>query len=45
MRIIDWSFSFVFSKSNHVTLDEGEEDHNDYDKDLSNTYLFCAHDA
>lgn len=45
MRVIDWGFSFVSSKSNHVTLSEGDEDHDNDDKDLFNTYLFCAYNA
>lgn len=45
MRVIDWGFSFVSSKSNHVTLDEGDEDQDNDDKDLFNTYLFCAYNA
>ena len=43
IRVIDRGFSFVFSKSDHVTLDEGEEDRNDEDKDSFNRYLFCAY--
>lgn len=43
IRVIDRGFGFVFSKSDHVTLDEGEEDRNDDDKDSSNRYLFCAY--
>lgn len=44
-KVIYWGFSFAFSKSNHVTLNEGEEDYNDDDKDLFYTYLFCAYEA
>lgn len=46
MMVMDWHISFVFSKSNRVTLDEGEEDHDDDDdKDSFRRYLFCAYNA